>query len=181
MQNSLVFLVKTLSDLYILAHLLRLILQVIGVDRYNPLAEFIWRVTNPLVMPLRRVLPRTRVIDLASVVALLALECAATWALGALIGISLTPDLFVTFVLLRLVSLTLWFYSVSILIYVILSWVGQGGYSPIAMILARFNEPLLRPVRRILPPIAGFDLSPLLVLILIQAIVLALPLPLYLR
>lgn len=181
MQNSLVFLVKTLSDLYILAHLLRAILQIIGVDRYNPLAEFIWRVTNPLVLPLRRVLPPTRVVDLASVVALVALECAGTWILTALLGVSLTPGLFVQFVFLRLLSLTLWFYSVSIIIAVILSWVGQGGYSPIAMTLARFNEPLLRPVRRVLPPIAGLDLSPLLVLILIQAVVLALPLPLFLR
>jgi YggT family protein len=181
MQNSLVFLVKTLSDLYILVHLLRVILQFIGVDRYNPLAEFIWRVSNPLVMPLRRILPRSSVIDLASVVTLLALECAATWLLTTLLGIVPTIDAFALYVLLRLVSLTLWFYSVSILIYVILSWVGQAGYSPMAMILSRFNEPILRPVRRILPPIAGLDLSPLLVLIAIQALVLALPLPFYLR
>ena len=72
-------------------------------------------------------------------------------------------------VLYRLISLTLWFYFASILIYVILSWIGQrGGYNPIAVVLRELNEPLLRPFRRILPPIAGLDLSPLLVLILLQ-------------
>jgi YggT family protein len=181
MQNSLIFLIKTLSDLYVLVYLLRVILQLGRVDLYNPLAEFILRVTNPLILPLRRLLPRTRIVDLSSVLVLFGLECLATWLLLRLLGASVSVATFVSFAFLRLASLTLWFYSVSILVYVILSWVGQGGYGPMAAVLSRFNEPLLRPVRRILPPIAGLDLSPLLVLILIQAIVLALPLPSYLR
>jgi YggT family protein len=73
--------------------------------------------------------------------------------------------------------LTLWFYFVSIFLYVILSWVGQRQYNPIGAILGEIVEPVLRPARRILPPIAGLDLAPLLVLILLQAAAIALPLP----
>lgn len=181
MQNSIIFLVKTLSDLYLLTYLLRFILQWVRADFYNPLSQFVLRVTNPLVLPARRVLPQARSIDLPTLLILIALECLFTWALLALGGFSLPVNTFLFFVLLRLISLALWFYSVSILIYVILSWIGPGGYHPVAVILAEINEPVLRPVRRLLPPIAGLDLSPLLVLILIQAVVMALPLPGYLR
>jgi YggT family protein len=63
---------------------------------------------------------------------------------------------------------------------VLLSWLAPGGYSPVGRLLAELNEPILHPVRRLLPPLGGLDLSPLLVLILIQAVRIALPLPGYL-
>src|SRR5690606_16977208 len=77
---------------------------------------------------------------------------------------------------LRLIMLALWFYAIAILVYVVLSWVGQRHGSPVASLLADIVEPVLRPVRRILPPIAGLDLSPLLVLIALQAGIIARPL-----
>ena len=88
---------------------------------------------------------------------------------------------FAEFVLLRLVSLTLSLYTWTILVYVILGWISPGGYHPLTMILAELNEPVLRPIRRLLPPISGLDLSPLLAVILIQALSLAIPLPNLLR
>ena len=112
---------------------------------------------------------------------LVALECLVTWLLLALVGGAPNVETFLLFVLLRLASLTLWLYSISILVYVILSWVAQASYSPIAMLLGQVVGPILRPVRRILPSIAGLDLSPLVVLLLIQALMIALPLPPYLR
>lgn len=181
MQNSLVFLFKTLSDLYILTFLLRLILQWTRADFYNPVSQLMVRVTNPLVRPLRRLLPAAGRIDSATLLLLILLECGATWVLVSLYGISPGPVDLLRLAMLRLLSLTLWFYSVGLLIYVILSWVGQGGYNPAAAMLADLLEPILRPARRLLPPIAGLDLSPMLLLILIQAIVMALPLPGYLR
>ena len=181
MRSSVLFLVKTLTDLYLLTYLLRFILQWIRADFYNPLAEFVVKLTNPLVVPARRFLPSAGGIDLPTLIILIALECLATWLLLFVSGTSLPAETFALFVLFRLVSLTLWFYSISILIYVILSWIGPGGYSPIGIILGELNEPLLRPVRRILPAIGGLDLSPLLVLILIQAALMAIPLPGFLR
>jgi YggT family protein len=181
MQNALIFLVKTLTDLYLLTFLLRFIMQWTRADFYNPFAEVILRVTNPLVVPARRLLPSAAGIDLPTLIVLIVLEAAATLLLLGLIGASVPFGTFLVYVVLRLVNLTLWFYTIAIFVYVILSWIGQGRYSPIGAILADLVEPVLRPARRILPPIAGLDLSPLLVLILLQAIVIALPLPSLLR
>lgn len=174
MQDSLFFLVKTLTDLYLLTFLLRFIMQWTRADFYNPFAQFIVRVTDPLVRPARRFLPSARSVDMPTLLVLIALEALVTWALLAMFGLSVPIANFIVQVLLRLVSLTLWFYTGAIFVYVILSWVGQGRYSPIGAILSDLVEPVLRPVRRIVPPIGGLDLTPLLVLILIQAVVRAL-------
>jgi YggT family protein len=176
MQNALFFLVKTIADLYLLTFLLRFIMQWVRADFYNPLAQFIVRVTNPLVLPARRLLPSARGVDVPTLVVLVALEALVTWALLALFNLNVPVPDFIVYVLLRLINLTLWFYTGAIFVYIVLSWVGQGSHSPIGAILADLVEPVLRPVRRILPAIGGLDLSPLLVLIVIQAAVIALPL-----
>jgi YggT family protein len=181
MRDSLLFLIKTVSDLYLLTYLLRFILQWVRADYYNPIAQFVLKVTNPLVVPARRLLPSAGGIDLPTLVVLVALEALITWLLFVLADQNAAIGRFALYVLLRLVSLTLWFYLVAILIYVILSWVGQRQYSAIGGVLGALVEPVLHPARRLLPPIAGLDLAPLLVLILIQAVVIALPLPWFLR
>ena len=181
--QSLLFLVKTLSDLYLLTFLLRFILQWMRASSYNPLAQFVWRVTNPLVRPVRRVVPGTGPIDLATLIVLLVLECAATWALLAIVGARAPIPTFALFVALRLVNLALWFYTVAIFIYALLSWFAQSAYSPMGAVLGDLVEPLLRPDRRILPPIAGLDIAPALVVILLFAILIGLQsgLPTFLR
>ena len=181
MRDSLFFLVRVLSHLYLLLFLLRFIMQWVRADFYNPLAQFIVRATNPLVVPARRMLPATSSIDLPTLIVLILIEGVATWLLLNIASVSWTWDIFGTYVLLRLVSLTLSLYTWTILVYVILSWVTPGGYHPLMMILAEINQPVLRPIRRVLPPISGLDLSPLLAIILIQAVSLAIPLPNLLR
>jgi YggT family protein len=181
MQNALLFLIKTIADLYLLTYLLRFVLQWVRADYYNPLAQFVVKVTNPLVAPARRILPSVAGIDLPTLLVLLVLEALVTGALVALVGIAPTAAQFALFVFLRLVSLALWFYLVAIFVYVILSWVGSRQYSTVGAVLGQLVDPLLNPARRLLPPIAGLDLAPLVVLIVIQAIVIALPLPGYLR
>src|SRR5690606_28059310 len=134
------------------------------------------RVTNPLVRPARRLLPAARGVDLPTLILLVALEAIATLILLGLMGRTLDAGAFVVTVVLRLVNLTIWFYTIAIFVYVILSWVGQGRYTPIGAFLADLVEPILRPARRIVPLIGGLDLSPLLVLVLLQALSIALPL-----
>lgn len=181
MQNSLIFLVKTISDLYLLTFLLRFVLQWVRADFYNPISQFVLRATDPLVRPARRVLPSTGSIDVPTLVVLFVLECAVTWLLLGLAGVPASLIALLQLVLLRLIALTLWFYSIAILVYVILSWVAQAQYSPVAALLADVVNPLLRPVRRVIPPLGGLDLTPLLLIILIQAVAIALPLPNFLR
>ncbi len=181
MQSALIFLVKTLTDLYILTFLLRFIMQWTRADFFNPFGEAIVRITNPLVVPARRLLPSARGVDVPTLVVLILLEALATLLLLSLAGASAPIDAFVYLVVLRLIDLTLWFYTIAIFVWVILSWVGSGRYSPIGAVLGDLVEPLLRPVRRIVPPIGGLDLSPLIVLILLQFVVRLLDLPWFLR
>ena len=181
MRDSFFFLIRVLSHLYLLLFLLRFIMQWIRADFYNPLAQFIVRATNPLVVPARRLIPASSGIDLPTLVLLVLLEVIATWLLLYVASAPATLIQFAVFVLLRLVSLTLSLYTWTILVYVILGWISPGGYHPLTMMLAELNEPVLRPIRRLLPPISGLDLSPLLAVILIQALSLAIPLPNLLR
>ena len=112
---------------------------------------------------------------------LFALEAIVTFALAALAGYSVSIPTFVFLVVLRLVSLTLWFYTGALLIYAVLSWFGDREATPLSSVLTEIVEPVLRPVRRILPPVSGFDLSPLLVMLVCQAGIIALALPSFLR
>jgi YggT family protein len=181
MRDSLFFLIRVLSHLYLLFFLLRFIMQWVRADFYNPLAQFIVRATNPLVIPARRIIPATATVDVPTLVVLLILQIAATWLLLTVASVPTDLLQLVEFALLRLITLTLSLYTWTILVQVILSWVSPGGYHPLGMILGELNEPVLRPIRRILPPISGLDISPLLAVILIQAVSLAIPLPNLLR
>lgn len=171
------FLIKTLSNLYLLLFMLRIVLQRVRADFYNPLSQFVFRATNPLVMPVRRFLPTSARLDVPTLVVLIILETITTGILFGIAGAAAPGGVFAYYVFLRLISLLLWMYIVGIFIYVILSWVGQGAYNPIARVLADIVNPPLNVVRRFLPPIGGLDLSPLLVLILLQTAVILLPLP----
>src|SRR5512143_3037040 len=181
MQSALIFLVRTLADLYLLAFLLRFILQWVRAGYRNPLSQVVQRVTSPLVVPARRVLPSVAGLDVPTLIVLVALEGIVTFALAAIVHVVLPVPTFLFFVLLRLIALTLWFYSLALFVYVLLSWFGDRGGGPMGSVLADIVEPVLRPVRRIVPPIAGLDLSPLLVMLVCQAGIIALDLPWFLR
>ena len=179
--QSILFLVKTLGDLYVMTFILRFVLQWVRADFYNPLAQFVVRATNPLVVPARRLIPSAGGVDLPTLVVMVLLEAGLIWIMFTLVSITVAPGAFFLYVIMRLISTTLYLYMLSIFLYVILSWVAPGGYHPIGRVLADLNEPLLAPVRRVLPPIAGLDLAPMLVIILIIAARLALPLPPFLQ
>lgn len=177
MQSALIFLVKTLADLYLLTFLLRFLMQWARASHYNPLSQFVFKVTNPLVVPARRVLPSTGGVDTPTLVVLIVLEIVVTFVLLLLAGLSLPIPQLLVYSLLRLIALAVWFYTVALFIYVVLSWFGDRGGNPMTVLLEQLVEPVLRPARRLLPPIGGLDLSPLIVILLLQAIMIALPFP----
>jgi YggT family protein len=181
MQSALIFLIKTVADLYLLTFLLRFIMQWVRAGYDNPLAQFVYKVTSPLVVPARRVLPSIGGVDTPTLAVLVVLEIAVTFVLLRLVGLSLPVPELLLYSLLRLIALTLWFYTGAIIVYAVLSWFGNRGMNPIAALLGDLVEPVLRPARRLLPPIGGLDLSPLIVILLLQAASIALPLPAYLR
>ena len=178
MQSALIFLFKTLADLYLLTFLLRFVMQWVRASHYNPLSQFVFKVTNPLVVPARRVLPSVAGLDTPTLVVLIALEIIVTIVLVRLGGLSFLPiPQLLAYSLLRLLALAVWFYTVALFIYVVLSWFGDRGANPMTVLLAELVEPILRPARRLLPPIGGLDLSPLIVILLLQAVMIALPFP----
>ena len=181
MTSALIFLIRTIADLYLLMFLLRFILQWVRASYRNPLSQLVQKVTSPLVAPARRVLPSVAGLDLPTLVLLIVLEGLVTFLLLTIVRYPFSISGFLFLVALRLVSLTLWFYSVALFVYVLLSWFGDRSGGPMGSVLAEIVEPLLRPVRRVVPPIAGLDLSALVVMLVFQAGLIALALPPFLR
>jgi len=169
--NALIFVVDTVLSLLVYAFLLRLLLQLARANFRNPLAQAIVELTNWLVRPLRRVLPPLGRLDTASVAAILLLQLLATgvtfWLLA---GVWSPPGPLLLAALRQLANAVLQLYTFVVLVYALLSFVAPGTPSPAIHLLGALAEPLLRPVRRLLPALAGLDLSPLVIIIGLQAL-----------
>ncbi len=163
-----VFLIQTLFGLYILAIMLRFLLQWVRADFYNPVSQFLVKVTNPPLKPLRRLIPGFWGIDLAAVVLMLLLQMLELFLVGVVVGQSFRPLGVLVMSAGELLSLAIYVFMVAIIIQIILSWIQPGAYNPVTGLINRLSEPLLAPARRLIPPISGLDLSPLAVLILLQ-------------
>lgn len=174
--SAILFLVNTLCSLYGMVVLLRFLLQLVRADFYNPLSQFVVKATNPLLRPLRRVIPGAFGIDFAALVLLYLVALVTVALLAAIAGASLPLPLLFGYALLKCIVLLIRLYFFTILIEAILSWVNPG-WSPVAALLHTINAPLLRPFRRIIPPLGGIDLSPLFALILLQFLTFLVPLP----
>ena len=170
--NAFSFLVGTLLDLYITAVLLRLLLQWVRADFYNPVCQFLVKITNPLIVPLRRVISPIRRLDTASVVLLLVLELFSVWVASRISSNPLDFQQIVVFSFMKLFATLMMTLFFLIIAGVILSWVGARMQHPVVPLVYQLTEPVLRPFRRIIPPIAGIDLSPLFALIAIRFLLL---------
>ena len=169
--RALLYVLDALFTLVLVAFLLRVILPLVDAGFRNPIGEAVLKVTDPLVLPLRRLFKPVGRIDVAAVVALVLVQLLATVLLLGLGGVgALALPVVVLHALRSLLDLTLQFFTVCLLIYVVLSWVAPDVRNPAVQLLARVCEPVLKPVRRVLPPLGGLDLSPLLVLIALQAL-----------
>ncbi|NOZ11365.1 MAG: YggT family protein [Gammaproteobacteria bacterium] len=157
------FLVQFVFDLYILAVLLRFLLQLVRADFYNPISQLLVKVTNPPLRPLRRIIPGLWGIDIASVVLLIVLTAIELSLIYLFQGVILKPIGLLVLALAELLQKTWWIYIIALFIRVILSWFGQASYNPAFHLLVRLTEPLMAPARRILPPMSGLDLSVMLV------------------
>jgi YggT family protein len=165
------YIVDTLLWLLTLAFVLRLLFQWVRADFRDPMADAIVRVTNWLILPLRRVLPPIRKIDTATVVAVLAVAAVRAFASLALSGVGVgDPLLFLRLTAVDLVGLVLRIYLFALLLYWLTSFVSPGGYAPGVRLLAQLCEPILKPVRRMIPPIGQIDFSVLWVSIAIGAL-----------
>ncbi|MCH1931548.1 YggT family protein [Shewanella sp. A25] len=162
--NALTFLISTVFDLYLMVVILRIWLQLARADFYNPFSQFIVKATHPVIAPMRRILPSMGRFDTASFVLALLVVMAKVILLSVIAGGGFNFGIFLLFALISVVKqagvLLFW----MLIIRAILSWFNQG-YNPIVMIMGQLTEPILAPVRRILPPMGGLDLSVMLVII----------------
>jgi YggT family protein len=172
--NALHYIVDTLTSLYLGVLILRLIMQMVRANFRNPFAEAILKLTNPLIMPLRRVLPPMGKVDTATVLAIVLFAVFKVVVLMFLMGGSIlfAPVALIFIVLRTLVLAVLWLYVILIFFYGIAGFLMQGGSSPIYEVLAYVCDPLLNRIRRIIPSIvAGLDLSFLWAIIALQALI----------
>ncbi|MGO9633692.1 MAG: YggT family protein [Steroidobacteraceae bacterium] len=165
------FIVDTLLWLLTLAFVLRLLFQWVRADFRDPMADAIVRVTNWLIVPLRRLLPPIGRIDTATVLAVLATAAVRTESMFVLGGVGLGhPWALLRMTVIGLIDLILRIYLFALLLYWLTSFVSPGGYAPGIRLLAQLCEPILRPVRRVIPPIGQIDFSVLWVSIAIGAL-----------
>jgi YggT family protein len=168
--NAIEFLIQTLFGLYLVAIMLRVLLQLARADFYNPVSQFLVKVTNPPLIPLRRVIPGFMGIDFAAVVLMIVIKMVEIFLIVLIKGVSVNFFGVVVLAIAELFRLLINVYFFTILIQVVLSWVNPGSYNPAVSLLYSINEPLLVRARRMIPPISGFDLSPIVVIILLQLI-----------
>ena len=168
------FLVQTLLTFFLVAVVLRLLMQVARADFYNPISQFIVKLTNPVLLPLRRFIPGLGGIDLAAVVLALLVQLAATTVLLVLQGFSpINPLYMLAWGFIGILSLILNIYLFTIIASIVVSWVAPHSTHPAVLLLRQFTEPVMAPFRKLVPAIGGLDLSPIFVFITIQVLQIA--------
>ena len=160
-----VFLVQVIFGLYAILVLLRFLLQLTRADFYNPLSQFIVKATKPVLNPLRRVIPAVAGMDTASLILAWLVITLEQLAILAITGVGFQLLMAALLAIPELVSLTINIFLFAILIQVIISWINPGAHNPALSLIHSLTEPLLGPVRRRMPDMGGFDLSPLVVMV----------------
>ena len=172
--GAVIYLVSTITDLYVTAILLRLLLQWVRADFYNPLSQFLIKITNPVLVPARRIIPSVGKLDTASVVIMLLLELAQLAIINLLGQADFGMQFLFLFALKKLLFTLLMTYFVLIIARVIVSWIANQSRHPLIPLLYQLTEPVLRPFSRLVPPLGGVDLSPLFALITLRFLLLLL-------
>lgn len=178
LQNIAVFLISTLFSLYIGAVLIRFLLAYARADFHNPLSQFLVKVTNPLLVPLRRFVPAIGKVDTASLVLAFLLKLVAVFLLSAVMGSGFNVGYLIPAAVVDLLRTLIWIYIIAMIIQAVISWIGSAHGNPVAPLLYSLTAPLLQPLRKIVPAIGAVDLSPLVAIVLLQVCLIVLaPLP----
>lgn len=168
---TLEFILKALSDIVIMILLLRLILPFLRADFRNPIAQGLLRITSPIIVPVRRLVPSVGKLDTATLLVALGIQVAANFVIFRLLfGMPFSWLWLLLMSIIMLATLTIYLFVYAIIIRVVLSWIAPGQHSAISAIADTLAEPVLRPFRRLLPAMGGFDLSPLIATIALIAL-----------
>lgn len=168
LQNVGSFLIDVLFSFYIIAILLRFLLAWSRANFYNPLSQFLVRITNPAVIPMRRLIPAVGKIDTAAIVLALGLTIIKVFMLLGLTGKSYDLLSIMLYSVSSLVRNIIWIYIFALIVQAIMSWTGNNYGNPMADLLDSLTEPLLKPIRNIVPEIGVIDLSPMVAILLLN-------------
>lgn len=164
-----IYVLQTIGSLYLLIILLRFVLQLVRADFYNPLSQFAVRATQPLLKPLRRIIPSLFGLDMSSLVLAIIVQL-ALMALTLLLmyGTTGNPVQLLIWSIIGITALFLKIFFFSLIVSVILSWVAPGSHNPGAELVNQICQPALAPFRRILPNLGGLDISPILAFMVLK-------------
>ena len=169
LETAAIYVLQTLGSLYLLIVLLRFVLQLVRANFYNPLCQFAVKATQPLLKPLRRVIPSVFGLDMSSLVLALILQVllmAVTMLLAY--GTTGAPLQLLIWAIIGVTALFLKIFFFALIISVILSWVAPGSHYPGAELVNQICEPVLAPFRKILPSLGGLDISPILAFMVLK-------------
>jgi YggT family protein len=168
MTDPVIFLIDTLFSLYILAVLLRFLLQYSKSDFYNPISQFVIKVTHPPLKILRRFVPAVGKIDMSSLVLVIGLQMLADFSILLLKGVNVGIAALIILSITQLISLLINIFIYAIFARALLSWIRPDGFDATSSILISLTDPILNICRKFIPDMGGIDLSPLAALLLLQ-------------
>ena len=171
LNTAAVYVLQTLGSLYLLIVLMRFVLQLVRANFYNPICQFIVKATQPLLKPLRRIIPSVFGLDMSSLVLAILVQL-ALMALTLLLtyGTTGNPLPLLIWSIIGVTALFMKIFFFALIISVILSWVAPGSHNPGAELVNQICEPALAPFRRILPNLGGLDLSPIFAFLAIKLV-----------
>ena len=168
--NAGALIVTAIFGLLIGLFFFRLLMQGLRVDFRNPVSQFVYRATNPVLIPIQKALPVIAGWNLAALLITVLLQVVETWLLYRIAGVSLNLSALLVLSLAMLISFAAMALFWIIIIRSLLSFVAPDPRNPMVQILLRLTDPILKPVQRVIPPIGGFDISPILVLLALQLV-----------
>jgi len=177
--NATEYLISIVFMLYILAVMLRFLLQLVRADFYNPVSQFLITVTNPVLRYLRRWIPGYKGIDWPSILLLIVLK-GIELCLLAILKTGSVPAIagLLVLTIAHLLKMMIWIYIIVIILQALMSWINPGAYNPVTVLMYQLTDPLLRRLRRYIPPAGGLDWSPLVALIGLNLLLMILIAPL---
>ena len=168
--EAFIYIIQTLGQLYLLVAMLRFVLQLVRADFYNPLSQFAIKATQPILAPLRRFIPSVMGLDLAGLVFVVLVQFILMCLVLSVAGLPAGEMLhyILAWSLIAVAALFLKIFFFALIISVILSWVAPGSQNPGAQLVHQICEPMLAPIRNLLPNLGGLDLSPIFAFISIN-------------
>ncbi len=163
-----IMIVQTIGSIYLLMVLLRFLLQLARADFYNPLSQSIVKATNPLLVPLRKMIPSLFGIDIACLLLALGVEFITVYLSVLLAGGLIDPLPALLWSGLGILSMTVYVFFICMIVMIILSFVAPYSRHPLAMLAVQLVRPICAPFQRLIPAIGGFDLSPIFVFLLLN-------------